>query len=107
MTIAKYIRLSSADEAARFGEKEESNSIVNQRRLLDGYIAASPEFAGWRVLEFQDDGKSGIGLRDQSFNVIVCRDADGWIGPETGGGSGDVNIDPDWSEEPDVNMPGK
>lgn len=54
-----------------------------------------------------DDGKSGIGLRDQSFNVIVCRDADGWTGPETGGGSGDVNIDPDWSEEPDVNMPGK
>ena len=52
------------------------------------------------------DGKSGIGLRDQSFNVIVCRDADGWTGPETGGGSGDVNIDPDWSED-DINMPGK
>lgn len=30
-------------------------------------------------------GKHAIGLRDQSYGVIVCRDADGWMGPETGG----------------------
>ena len=73
MTIAKYIRLSSADESARFGEKEESNSIVNQRRLLDAYIAASPEFAGWRVLEFQDDGKSGTNLDRPGIQALLAQ----------------------------------
>lgn len=73
MTIAKYIRLSSADEAARFGEKEESNSIVNQRRLLDSYIAASEEFAGWRVLEFQDDGKSGTSLNRPGIQALLAQ----------------------------------
>ena len=79
MTIAKYIRLSSADEAARFGEKEESNSIVNQRRLLDGYIAASPEFAGWRVLEFQDDGKSGTNLNRPGIQALLAHARQGEI----------------------------
>ena len=79
MTIAKYIRLSSADEAARFGEKEESNSIVNQRRLLDGYIAASPEFAGWRVLEFQDDGKSGTNLNRPGIQALLAQARQGEI----------------------------
>ena len=73
MTIAKYIRLSSADEAARFGEKEESNSIVNQRRLLDDYIAASEEFAGWRVLEFQDDGQSGTSLNRPGIQSLLAQ----------------------------------
>ena len=79
MTIAKYIRLSSADEAARFGEKEESNSIINQRRLLDGYIAASPEFAGWRVLEFQDDGKSGTNLNRPGIQALLAQARQGEI----------------------------
>ena len=79
MTIAKYIRLSSADEATRFGEKEESNSIVNQRRLLDSYIAASPEFAGWRVLEFQDDGKSGTNLDRPGIQALLAQARQGEI----------------------------
>ena len=52
------------------------------------------------------EGSEAIGLRDQSFNVIVCRDADGWYGPETGSGQGDVNLNPGW-EDDDENMPGR
>ena len=56
MTIAKYIRLSSADEAARFGEKEESNSIVNQKAILKKYAKEQ----GFRNIQFfVDDGYSG------------------------------------------------
>ena len=57
--IAKYIRLSSQDDDCAPGEKSESNSVANQRALLNHYIAAHPEFAGKSVLEFVDDGHTG------------------------------------------------
>lgn len=39
MMIAKYIRLSSADEDARYGDKPESNSVTHQRMLLTNSTA--------------------------------------------------------------------
>ena len=57
--IAKYIRLSSQDDDCAPGEKSESNSVANQRALLNHYIAAHPELAGKSVLEFVDDGHTG------------------------------------------------
>lgn len=57
--IAKYIRLSSADEDAKYGDKPESNSVTHQRMLLDSYIASHSEFDGCKVLESLDDGRSG------------------------------------------------
>ena len=35
MTIFKYIRLSSEDDDLKEGEKPESNSIANQRNLIN------------------------------------------------------------------------
>lgn len=52
------------------------------------------------------DASEAIGLRDQSFNVIVCRDANGWPGPDSGHGQGGVDLDPDWGGE-EENMPGQ
>ena len=49
-------------------------------------------------------GDRAIGLRSQSMGVIVCRDIDGWLGPETGSGNVNVGTEDSWSEE-DVNMP--
>ena len=57
--IAKYLRLSSEDEDLNRSSKLESNSISNQRNLLDAYISRMPEFAEAGVLEFCDDGWSG------------------------------------------------
>lgn len=57
--LAKYIRLSSADEDKKYGDKPESNSVTHQRMLLDSYISGHLEFSGYEVLEFLDDGRSG------------------------------------------------
>ena len=54
-TLALYCRLSSED-----GNDGESFSIANQRDLLRCYVGQHPELSKWDVLEFQDDGYSGI-----------------------------------------------
>ncbi len=59
MTIAKYLRLSAEDEELGQAGKAESDSIVNQRNLLDAFIGGKEDFIGADVLEFCDDGWSG------------------------------------------------
>ena len=59
MTIFEYIRLSSEDDDLKEGEKLESNSIANQRNLINSFIRSHEEFAGAEVVEFCDDGWSG------------------------------------------------
>lgn len=54
-TIALYMRLSNEDVHER-----ESYSISNQRALLLDYVKSHEEFNGWNVLEFYDDGYSGV-----------------------------------------------
>ena len=46
LTVAKYLRLSSEDEDLKTTGKLESNSIANQRNLLDSHISRIPELAG-------------------------------------------------------------
>lgn len=53
--IAKYIRLSLADEA---GASDESESVTNQRRLMNEFIARNGNI-GEKCREFVDDGVSG------------------------------------------------
>ena len=56
IVIALYMRLSQDD-----GDFDaESNSIINQRLLLHSYVAE--HFEDYEVLEFQDDGYSGVNL---------------------------------------------
>lgn len=71
MTLAKYIRLSSADEDAKYGDKAESNSVSNQRQLLDHYIKTHAEFSGCAVLEFQDDGRSGTNFERPGVRLLL------------------------------------
>lgn len=59
MTIFGYIRLSSEDDDLKRGEKLESNSIVNQRNLINAYIRDNPELNNAEFVEFCDDGWSG------------------------------------------------
>ena len=58
-TTAKYIRLSSEDDDLGENGKTESNSVTNQRNLLDAFIGRTPELADTHVVEFCDDGWSG------------------------------------------------
>lgn len=71
MTLAKYIRISSADEAVKYGDKVESVSVTHQRMLLDRYIQSRPEFSGCTVLEFQDDGRSGTNLERPGIRALL------------------------------------
>lgn len=59
MTVAKYLRISNEDVDLGSAGKEESDSIVNQRNLLDSFISQHSEFAAADILEFCDDGWSG------------------------------------------------
>jgi len=54
-----YLRLSSEDGDLKDTGKTESESISNQRGLLRSFISSSPDFSGWEISEFCDDGWSG------------------------------------------------
>lgn len=57
--IAEYLRLSSEDIDLKDAKKTESNSISNQRDMLNAHIEKNPEFSEAEVVEFCDDGWSG------------------------------------------------
>ena len=52
---ALYLRLSDEDKD---GNSDESNSISIQRELLKSYVEGQEELAGYRCMEFCDDGYS-------------------------------------------------
>ncbi len=70
--VALYTRMSKEDDdVGLFGNKEESNSITNQRMLLYDYLNTHPEFQGYEVMEFCDDGFSGKRLDRPQFNEMM------------------------------------
>ncbi len=68
--IAKYLRLSLEDGDLKEG-KDESNSISNQRKLLDYKIAEYPEFSGAKIIEFVDDGYSGTSFNRPGIQKLL------------------------------------
>ena len=69
MAIALYLRLSESDGDLGVDGKNESNSIENQRLLLNQYIKAQK----WEdeVLEYVDDGYSGTNFNRPSFKRMI------------------------------------
>ena len=84
MRVFMYIRLSQADRDIK--AKSESESIANQRALLQRYIETHPDFSGCVTEEFIDDGYSGTNADRPSFermiervkngeaDIIICKD---------------------------------
>ena len=68
--LACYIRLSHADDDLDT-DQYESASISNQRELIHRYISAHPEFAGWQIHEFVDDGYSGTTENRPEFQRMI------------------------------------
>ena len=64
--ILKYLRLSLDD-----GGDGESNSIENQRYIIDDYISAIPEFTNIPVLEFSDDGYTGTNFERPGIKKLL------------------------------------
>ena len=83
--IAIYIRLSLADEDTG-KDKDESNSIVNQRGLIHHYLDRHPELSKYPRTEFVDDGYTGTNtdrpayqnmmeqIKAGKFNVLITKD---------------------------------
>jgi len=69
--IAKYLRLSDEDTDINKTTKHESDSIKNQRALLDGYIAGVAEFSGYDVAEYVDDGYTGTNFRRPAAQALI------------------------------------
>ena len=69
---ALYLRLSRED-----GDKTESDSIANQRTLLEAYAADHPELC--IVDEFVDDGYSGTSTSRPAFQRLIQDAQDGKV----------------------------
>ena len=67
MRVAMYLRLSSEDGDLKDTGKAESESISNQRGLIENFIRSRSEFSGWEICEFCDDGWSGKNFDRPSF----------------------------------------
>ncbi|HEL1796068.1 TPA: recombinase family protein [Streptococcus suis] len=65
--IALYLRL-SVDES----DTDESNSIINQRYLLNHYLDQTIEFKNWARFEYVDDGFSGTSLKRPAFQRMMA-----------------------------------
>ena len=78
-TIAKYLRLSSEDNDVDAGSKLESNSIANQRNLIDSFLQSSVEFAGANIIELCDDGWSGTNFDRPAVQKLLQLVKDGRV----------------------------
>ena len=71
MEIAFYLRLSLADDDLGQNQKNESNSIENQRLLLEEFVKSrndlDPAETGNRIREYVDDGYTGTNFERPAF----------------------------------------
>ena len=74
--IAMYIRLSNADEETG-RKKDESDSIVNQRALINHFLDSSPELRNIPREEFVDDGYTGKNMDRPGFQNMIKRIKEG------------------------------
>ena len=73
--IALYIRLSVEDQM----DRDESESITNQRSLLNDYLDKNEEFKEFQREEFVDDGYSGTNDKRPSFQRMLDEVKNGTI----------------------------
>lgn len=69
--IAFYLRLSRMDEDTGSEGKDESNSIENQRALLQTYLENRKDING-TVIEYIDDGYSGTNFDRPAFKRMIA-----------------------------------
>ena len=79
MDIAFYLRLSIADGDLKNGDKDESNSIENQRELLRRYVEANEDLSG-EIVEYIDDGYTGTNFNRPAFRQLIEDTKKGKIG---------------------------
>lgn len=68
--LAAYLRLSREDGDITEG-KEESNSITNQRKLIEQYLLSHPDLAELEYTEYVDDGYTGTNFNRPAFQKMI------------------------------------
>ena len=63
---AIYLRISKDDDNI-----DESNSIKNQRKIIEEYVKNKVDFEQMKKLEFIDDGVSGTSFKRHGFNKMM------------------------------------
>ena len=71
MITAIYLRISSEDTDLKISDKDESESISNQRRLLRDYVRSHADLSGSEILEFCDDGWSGTNFERPAMKELL------------------------------------
>lgn len=66
-SIGRYLRISHEDD-----RHDESNSITNQRRLIDHFIENNEEFKKAEILEYVDDGISGSHTDRPAYQKLMA-----------------------------------
>ena len=66
--ILAYLRLSNDDD----DKTDESNSIKNQRLLIEHFVKNSEEFQGAEIVSFADDGFSGTNFERPEFKRMIA-----------------------------------
>jgi len=69
--IAKYLRISDEDIDLDGIVKNESNSVGNQRALLDDFISITPDFVNYEVVEYLDDGRTGTNFSRPGIQKLL------------------------------------
>ena len=69
--IAIYLRVSLEDGDLSAGDKEESNSITNQRRLIRAFLQAEQDLKDLPTMEFADDGWTGTNFERPGFQRML------------------------------------
>lgn len=67
-TLGIYLRLSDEDSL-----NGESNSIINQRKLIYTYISNNDDFLEYEVIEFVDDGYSGTNFNRPAIKELLMK----------------------------------
>ena len=66
-----YMRISVEDKDNNREDKDESNSIANQRHLLREYVENNQELGGYQVMELCDDGYSGTNMERPGMGKLL------------------------------------
>lgn len=69
--IAIYLRLSDEDEEVKGHYQSESNSVINQRKLIRHYIEKDKKLSLLPVIEYIDDGFSGSRFDRPAFKRML------------------------------------
>ncbi len=69
--LALYERLSMEDADLRTTKKVESNSISNQRKLLQDYYDTHTELQEYEIVEYCDDGYTGTNFDRPQFMIMM------------------------------------